>query len=236
MFGRLFGRAKVESAMEKLLRHVRANGFQPSAVIDVGANVGDWARMARAVFPGVPILMIDAEPGMEPALRRTAAELGSGSAYARALLGAAPRDGVPFHSAGPGSGVLPELTTFERREVTLSMTTLDALRAGTPGFDTGPLLLKLDVQGYELEVLRGGASTLAAAEVVILEVALIPYNEGAPLFAEVVAFMAAAGFVAYDFCGQSRRETDRALFQTDVVFVKPGSALRARKKFWINEP
>jgi hypothetical protein len=43
---------------------------------------------------------------------------------------------------------------------------------------------------------------MRASEVVILEVALIPYNRNAPLFAEVVAFMANEGFRVFDFCGQ----------------------------------
>jgi hypothetical protein len=72
--------------------------------------------------------------------------------------------------------------------------------------------------------------------VVILEVSLLPYNEGAPLFGEVVAFMAKAGFAVYDFCGQHRRQSDHALFQTDVVFVRADSSLRACKKFWLTEP
>jgi len=43
-------------------------------------------------------------------------------------------------------------------------------------------------------------------------------------------------FVAFDFCGQLRRESDHALFQTDVVFVRRDSSLRAPRKFWLKEP
>ena len=97
-----------------------------------------------------------------------------------------------------------------------------------------PVLLKLDVQGFELQVLLGGTSTLNRAEVVIMETSLLPYNENAPLFAEVVAFMADREFVAFDFCGQTRRQTDDTLFQTDVVFKKD-SSLRAPRRFWWGE-
>jgi hypothetical protein len=44
------------------------------------------------------------------------------------------------------------------------------------------------------------------------------------------------GFVAFDFCGQLRRQSDHALFQTDIAFVRRESSLRARRKFWLNEP
>ena len=100
----------------------------------------------------------------------------------------------------------------------------------------GPFLLKLDVQGYEIEVLKGGARALAEAEAFLLEVPLLQYNEGAPLFAEVVEFMKDAGFVAFDICGQVRRETDGALFQVDILFVPERSALRAHMAFWAHEP
>jgi hypothetical protein len=93
-----------------------------------------------------------------------------------------------------------------------------------------------NVQGFELEILKGGRKALGASEVVIMEASLLPYNEGAPLFADVVAFMHREGFSIYDFCGQNRRETDHALFQTDVVFARKESGLRARRKFWLKEP
>ena len=53
---------------------------------------------------------------------------------------------------------------------------------------------------------------------------------------EVVAFMASAGFVPYDICGQFRRETDTALCQVDIMFVRRESALRAKKTFWNRDP
>jgi hypothetical protein len=44
-----------------------------------------------------------------------------------------------------------------------------------------PLLRKADVQGYELELLRGANATLPAIEVILPEVFILPYNVGAPL-------------------------------------------------------
>jgi hypothetical protein len=77
---------------------------------------------------------------------------------------------------------------------------------------------------------------LRAAELVILETSLLPYNEGGVLFSEVVQFMANHGLVVYDFCGQFRRQTDHTLFQTDVAFARFESELRSPRKFWLNEP
>ena len=224
-------------SMEGLLAHARSNGFAPGGIADIGANVGDWSRMARSIFPGVPIAMFDGNPLHEPALAAASRDIGNAS-HTIAVLGPQAKEQVVFYSIGPGSSVLPELTSFAREEQRLPMRTLDEAVGATKLGPALPknLLIKLDVQGFELEVLRGGPTVLANAELVVLETSLLPYNEGGAVFADVVSFMNVAGLVAYDFCGQFRRETDATLFQTDVAFVRPGSILRQVKKFWVNEP
>jgi FkbM family methyltransferase len=214
-----------------LLNHVRANGFSPETIIDVGAFVGDWSTCARRVYPHARCIMIDANEDNRAQLAEAVQRIRNAE-YEIALLGPEDR-GVVFHVQSTGSSVLPELTPFERTERRVRMTRLDDLLSGREM--PGPVLLKLDVQGFELEVLRGASRTLADSEVVILETSLLPYNEGAPLFSDVIGFMERAGFLAYDFCGQARRESDNTLFQTDVVFTKAASNLRAPRPFWLHE-
>lgn len=215
-----------------LLNHVRANGFIPETIIDVGAFAGDWSTCARRVYPNARCIMIDANDDNSAQLAEAVQRIRNAE-YEIALLGPENHGVVLFHVQSTGSSVLPELTPFERTERQVRMTRLDDLLSGREM--TGPVLLKLDVQGFELEVLRGAPRTLADSEVVILETSLLPYNEGAPLFSDVVGFMARAGFLAYDFCGQARRESDNTLFQTDVVFTKAASNLRAPRPFWLHE-
>jgi len=203
-------------------------------IIDVGAYIGQWSRMAASIFPLADLLMIEGNPENEAALRRAQQSIGSRSQYSILLVGPEEREGVTFYQLDDCSSVLEELTSFEKRKTGLPMGTLDSLFRDRSV--RHPLLVKLDVQGFELEVLRGGAQILDRAEVVILEAALLPYNKGAPLLSEVILFMEHAGFVVYDFCGQFRRQTDHALFQTDVAFVKEGSDLRAPRKFYLHEP
>lgn len=224
-------------SVEGLLRNARHSGFTPSGIVDIGANSGEWSRMARSVFPESPIAMFDGNSQYEPVLAATARALGKAS-HTIALLGPENKEQVVFYSSGPRSSVLVELTTLPREEEQRPMLRLDDLITRTAIGDPVPqgLLIKLDVQGFELEVLRGGRSTLARAEFLVLETSLLPYNEGGATFADVVKFMQDAGFVAYDFCGQFRRQTDLALCQTDVAFVRPDSPLRGRKKFFIDEP
>ena len=76
-------------------------------------------------------------------------------------------------------------------KVKIECTTLDDLNE-----QTGKLfdVIKLDVQGAELDVLKGAVETLADVKHVILELQVVEYNKGAPLKDEVIAYMDEQGF------------------------------------------
>jgi hypothetical protein len=94
-----------------------------------------------------------------------------------------------------------------------------------------PTFLKLDVQGYEYEVLNGAKKTLQGVEVILAEVNLLDLYKGAHLLDELIAFLRNNGFVAFDICGFHRRPLDAALWQADFIFVPIGSPLRADKRW-----
>jgi FkbM family methyltransferase len=216
------------------IANLKVGGFAPSYILDIGANKGAWTTQVARIFPASKILMIEAQPTMREALGKASSQLHGRAEFEITLLGAEPRDKVDFYLLGTGSSVLEEATTYKKDVVAMQMQTLDELVArrdlGTRCF------MKLDVQGYEVEVLRGAKATLAKTEVVLMEVALLEYNAGAPLINQVLSFMEEQGFVPFDFCSQMRRYSDNALFQTDIIFARKTSDLRARRKFWKNEP
>lgn len=104
-------------------------------------------------------------------------------------------------------------------EQTVPVEPLDSLAQGR-GLLGERLALKLDVQGYELEVLAGGEQTLQSTVMVELEVSFAELYEGQPLAGEVLAFMAARGFRAAGVReGFIVARTDEAM-QADIIFVR----------------
>ena len=91
-----------------------------------------------------------------------------------------------------------------------------------------PELIKIDVQGFELEVLKGAGKTFGHTEVYILEASFFSFEgmNGIPVFSDLVNFMLERGYVVYDFAGFLRRPLDGALAQCDICFVKKDGFLR----------
>src|SRR6476620_1012198 len=55
--------------MESFLQHLKAVGFKPSSVLDVGANDAEWSRLAKKFFPGAKFILIEPQAELEPALK-----------------------------------------------------------------------------------------------------------------------------------------------------------------------
>lgn len=82
------------------------------------------------------------------------------------------------------------------------------------------VFLKLDVQGCEREVLRGGAQSLAKITGVQLEMSLQPLYKGAPGYVEMIELMAASGFTMFSLePGLTHPQTGQ-VFEFDGLFFR----------------
>jgi FkbM family methyltransferase len=209
------------------LLSLRDKGVDLRAVIDGGACVGDWTRLLKKVYPGAQVLMVEPQARHRPTLDAVCKGFGGSVSAAHVLLGPAAQKDVPFNvlddgAGGTGSSVLAELSDVRRNVVPTPMTTLDALTAGR-NFPV-PDLIKLDVQGFEIEALKGASRLLALVPLVLLEVSVQQYNEGSPLMHDVVHWMQGAGFQVFDVFDLTRR-ADGGLLQVDLLFVRKDSSL-----------
>jgi FkbM family methyltransferase len=198
----------------------RERGFEPATIVDVGAHEGGWTAIASRVWPKAKPILIEPNREKFKKLQRM------GEVRCE-LLGAKTGQCVTFNLMETGSSVFEENSTVARITEKRQLSTLDSL--GLPV--RAPALLKIDAQGYELEILKGAPLSIPLFEAILLEVALIQVNRGAPLLDEVIAFMAQSGFVASEVLELHRRPLDGALSQIDVLFLKRGSAMMADTRF-----
>ncbi len=219
--------------MDFLLQDLKARGLRCTAILDVGANHADWSRMAADIFPGSVFYLIEPQQEMEDSLRDFC-QGHNGSSYF--LAGAGSEKGkllLTLWEDLSGSSFIPEkddklLDRGKQREVPVIR--IDDLVAS--GEMKMPELIKLDIQGFELEALKGAESTFGKTEVYILEVSLYNYNISVlPEFSDVVSFMRERNYVVYDFPGFLRRPADGALGQCDICFVKKEGFLRLARSW-----
>ena len=223
---RRLGVPEIPTAMARLARQ----GLKPELVFDVGAYVGDFATACRGIWPDARIACFEPQDRARAHVERMAGGDGKVRVHA-ALLGAEERAAVVLHEGETASSVLVEHTEPSHFDtVEHPMTTVD--RVVEVDYDgRPPNLLKLDVQGYELEVLKGAERSLPRVQAVLAEVNLLDIHIGVPLLADLVGWLDARGFVAFDICGLTRRPLDGALWQADLVFVPKDGPLR-RDKRW----
>lgn len=210
------------NAEETTYRRLAAAGFTPGGYIDVGAFKGDWTRMANRLLGDRPTLMVEAQSALIPALNAYAA-MREGMSVAHAVLSSTAGQNVTFYEMGTGSSIFAEASNASRIAVDVATQTLDDVAADfTRTADN--IFLKIDVQGAELEVLGGAKAVLEKAALVQLEVAMLAYNDGAPLMPDVVDWMAKRGWLPTEISGFSR--PSGPLVQIDLLFARETSPLR----------
>ena len=210
------------------LQNLKRKNFDPAVIFDIGAYEGLWTLDVLEVFPSAKILMVEAQKNKAPFLK-SIKEKYQHVDYAISLLSS--EDGAikSFVESETASYVV---TREEQGVEYLKITTqtLDALLESRQF--PFPDFLKLDVQGHELEVLKGAPKSLAHSTVCLLEITLLDMGGDTPLLAEMITFMDKNGFQAYDISQFIRRPFDKALFQIDLFFVKKDACLIAEKR-WI---
>ncbi len=209
--------------MERWKRFLRSC-FVPSIFYDIGANdpyaVEGQQTVFKPLMPDTRFYLFEAMEKHQKALAR------SGEPYAVVLLGENESTERSFYQSGayaPGTGdsYYRERTKFydDSSIITTKRVTrrLDDvvrdLKWPMPDF------IKLDTQGSEIDILRGAPSCLAHARGLQIECNILEYNEGAPLIAEVISFVNAAGFRLYDIV-QFHFDPNKQLLQADLLFVR----------------
>ena len=198
-------------------------GFSPRLILDIGAYHGGWAKLAHQLFPQSKMFLIEANKNHQPALQK----LDFIKGFDIALLGEKPKKSVNFYLPPPsrpsaGSSIYKEQTqAFNKCKVRkLPMNTLDSVvkKLQLKNID----FIKIDTQGSELNILKGGLKTVLKAEFILLETQILEYNLGAPYFKKVLDYMEKINFKLFDIT-EIHHLPSGEMSQLDLLFVKSSS-------------
>ena len=197
------------------------NTFTPNSVLDIGANIGEFSIFCNKIWPSSNILMIEGNDNCEDDLIK------SNLPYKIKLLGDDNRK-VNFYinsnnSKCSGCSYYKEVTNHYDNSLVVEKELVKLDDITSEKFD----IIKIDTQGSELDIMKGGTNTINSAKYVILEIATKQYNYGSPLFDEVVSYMVSIGFENMDII-ENHIWLDKKLdkfnygdiFQIDAVFTK----------------
>jgi FkbM family methyltransferase len=192
--------SKFSLAAFQIISRAKLAGVQPKTVVDVGANIGQFAVASSRLFQGAVVFPVEPDPRVAEELRKNI-----GMPIAENVRVTAVGDCVgsaTFHvnrdpqvssllplgedriAAFPGSTVV--------EEITVPVTTLDVLFDGMDLAE--PILLKIDVQGFEDRVIAGAGVFLKRVKWVLMEVSFSKLYEGERDFEMIVDLLKAHGF------------------------------------------
>jgi len=203
-------------------------GIRPQTVIDVGANIGQFATAACALFAKAHVHSFEPHPAACAALRKTLKRFPNSTIYETAV-GDSVGSAAFVVSNDSQSSSLMEPTEFQKAVypkasvngvIDVPVTTLDTVFGGRPL--SRPMVLKLDVQGAEHSVLKGGPVIVAQADYILVELALKPLYKGQYGFEAMLQLLRDLGFRPLQPLDLHWSHTDSAVTEMDWLFGRNG--------------
>ena len=172
--------------------YYKSLGINFNKVLDIGAYLGTWKEMFEKIFPSSKILMIEANRQKEEDLKKK-------GKYLIALLGSKNNEIINYFKCenehiSSGNSVYKELTNYKFQPEERKTITLSTLLKNSVGFD----LIKIDTQGSELEILKGGKRIIKKTKFLLLEISIAEYNLKAPQCQQVLKYLEDNNFLLVD--------------------------------------
>lgn len=215
------------------MHNLKARNYHPTWAIDVGANKGSFGAAIARLWPGTATLMLEASDVYHPDLIDTVSFIEGQCQMVRSkcrdvatikfgIVGDVNNKSIEFNTLGrgdsTGSSIYRENSDYAWKRVTRTMYTLDYQTQRFMRDNTGMGILKIDVQGAEMLVLGGAGALLKKTDVIIMEVAVMQYNKGAPMLAEMVIQLRSFGFIVWRMINSITHKNNVA--QLNVIFAR----------------
>jgi len=212
--------------MYKMVYDLKVMGLSPLTVLDIGANRGMFSRCAHYLFPEAAIYAFEPLRDCYQELNSLKRVLKNFEAYNFAI-GAQDGRTIMRRSSYDYSSSLLEMGQLHKEAFPYSagerleeveVRTLDRILNGKP-LET-PVLMKIDVQGYEKFVLLGAPRTVARTDCIVCEMSFKPLYKGQGLFHEVYHELISSGFRFSGQVGERRHPRSLEVLQIDALFMR----------------
>ena len=216
-----FSQKKINSGFYRWL-----NDLQIKTIIDVGANEGQFADNFIKIFPDAIIFSF--EPLHETfKILEKKFEANQRIKLFNYACGEVEQETFIYHNDFSPSSSLLEITDLHKdafpftahvKKEKITIKRLDDVMKNI--VIESKLLLKIDVQGYEMSVLKGAEETLAKSDIIIIETSFQELYKNQPMFKDIYEFLSKYNF---DYCGcleQIYDERNGRILQADSIFVK----------------
>ena len=222
--------------LDKNFGRFKIFGFQLNLVFDIGAQIGLFSKNLSTLYPECKFILFEPNKNCNRELEENKFE------FYNWLLYEEPGKHVKFYidkldPISTGNSIYIEQTKYFDKEnfLILETKTLDQ-------FSNSNLidLIKLDVQGAEINVLKGSKETLKQTKFVLVETSLKNYNQDAPLEADIIKFMDSNGFKDYILFDKHIWNSDDLThidlkkgecFQHDLLFINSKNNRLEKFKF-----
>ena len=203
-------------------------GFNPTHILDIGANHGFWSREVLTYFPNANYTLI--EP--QERLKNSFADLLESPRFAYLPIGVGPQPGhfnLTITERDDSCNFRLSEEEAQQRGLNQIRVEVDTIDHVVEKSSFGvPQLIKIDAEGIDLQVLTGATSALGKTEVVLIEAAVMnPVFENTVM--TVVNAMDAYGYKLFDITDLNRPFNNNVLWLVELMFVLKGGELDSKK-------
>jgi FkbM family methyltransferase len=219
----VLSKGHIAGDMDMCLKGLQKRGFNPAVIADLGAHKGYWSASTAKIYPKAQYYLFEPQAEMVPYINEflqhhTARHIQAGIGASNSTLR------LQIFDDYAGSSFLNNHQADSHNVRSVPVYSIDNLV--TEGNIQVPDLCKIDIQGFELEALKGAQTILGKTEVFIIEVSTFEFSPGQPLAHQIIEYLAKYNYVLYDIAGFMNRPHDGAMGQIDLCFVLANSPLR----------
>ncbi|EMI17886.1 methyltransferase [Rhodopirellula maiorica SM1] len=221
---RLLATRNEEKRLAQLTPWKQLLRYNPATILDIGANDGYSVKVFREWMPEATIYSFEPIADCFRQVEQVLNETPPGQAFHFALGDTNETSIIHRNQSTPSSSLLP-MDDLHRDEFphttnfvdeTIQVKRLDDVADQLQ--IVGPLIVKIDVQGFEDRVIRGGERTLKMAHAIIVELSSYSLYQGQPSFADVHSQLDRLGFVFRGTVDQMLSPHDGRVLQFDGLF------------------